>query len=256
MELAARAEDAGAGSGFLQRIDPRVKLGGSLLLIMATVASHRLGVSAAILVTGGILAGMSGSGVLRGICKVWTGVLVFTGVVVLPALFTIPGNALWQVPWIGWIVTAPGFRSAVNLLARSEATATWAALMVLTTRWPHLLKALRLLRLPAVLVVILGMTHRYIFLLLQIAGDFFEARRVRTVGKLDGAQRRRLATSSAAILLGKSMQLSSDVYDAMQARGFRGNVYTLDDFRMRSRDWLAMAGLVAIAGMAFWMGRS
>ena len=45
----------------------------------------------------------------------------------------------------------------------------------------HVLKALRVLRVPVVVVVVLGMTYRYILLLLEIAHEMFEARRSRTV---------------------------------------------------------------------------
>ena len=57
------------------------------------------------------------------------------------------------------------------------------------------------------------------------------------------------------MLLSKSIQLSSDVYLAMLSRGFRGEIYTLDDFQMQRRDWFALAGLLGIAGLAFWLGR-
>jgi len=41
---------------------------------------------------------------------------------------------------------------------------------------------------------------------------------------------------------------------AMQSRGFRGEVYTLDDFVMRRRDWAALAAFLMIATLAFWFG--
>jgi len=40
----------------------------------------------------------------------------------------------------------------------------------------------------------------------------------------------------------------------MQARGFRGEVYTLDDFEMKPRDWAALTGLIALTIAAFWAG--
>ncbi len=98
-------------------------------------------------------------------------------------------------------------------------------------------------------------TYRYIFLMLQTASDMFEARQARTVGALDGEERRRLAAASVGVLLSKSFQLSGDIYMAMQSRGFRGEVYTLDDFRTRPADWLALAGFAAIAAAAYLLGR-
>ena len=56
-----------------------------------------------------------------------------------------------------------------------------------------------------------------------------------------------MAVASAGVLLSRTFQLSGDVYLAMQARGFRGEVYLLDDFAMTRLDWLALAGFAALA---------
>ncbi len=56
--------------------------------------------------------------------------------------------------------------------------------------------------------------------------------------------------------MSKTIQLSGDVYLAMRSRGFRGEVYVLDEFRT---GWLrlghACAFFVAVAVLAFWFGR-
>ena len=67
-----------------------------------------------------------------------------------------------------------------------QAAASCALLLVLCTPWTHVLKALRLFGMPPVLIVILGMTHRYIFVLLRTAVAMIEARRARTVGRMTG----------------------------------------------------------------------
>ena len=50
------------------------------------------------------------------------------------------------------------------------------------------------------------------------------------------------------------MQLSGDVYLAMQSRGFRGEVYLLDEFAMRRRDWTWLALFFALGAAALWIG--
>jgi len=255
MEHATYAERSGGDSGLLQRLDPRVKLVGLLLLIFAAAASQRISVTLSIFGLGAVLAWVSGGAVASAIARLWGGIFVFTTILAAPALFTTPGTPLCQAPWTQWPITDHGLRSAINLVARTETTASLAALMVFTTPWTHLLKALRTVRVPAVLIVILGMTHRYIFVLLQIACDFFESRRARQVGPLPSWQRRRIAAASAGALLNKSVQLSSEVYEAMQARGFRGKVRTLDEFRMKSLDWCSLALLILLSTAAFWLGR-
>ena len=64
-----------------------------------------------------------------------------------------------------------------------------------------------------------------------------------------------MAVASAGVLLSRSLQLSGDVYLAMQARGFRGEVHLLDDFAMKRLDWLALSGFAALAAAAVWAGR-
>jgi cobalt/nickel transport system permease protein len=128
-------------------------------------------------------------------------------------------------------------------------------LLVFTTPWTHILKALRIFHVPVVFVVALGMTFRYILLLLETAHEMFESRKSRTVGKMNSSEYRRLAASSGAVLLSKSFQLSSEVFLAMQARGFRGEVYVLDEFHMSARDWTALGFFAALGGAAVWAGR-
>jgi energy-coupling factor transporter transmembrane protein EcfT len=144
-------------------------------------------------------------------------------------------------------------RTAALLLARAETCATVVVLVVLTTPWARLLKALRMLGVPAMAVAILGMTHRYIFLLLGLSREAFEARRARLVAPLERSQQRRLAAASAGALLGKSLQLAGDVHSAMQARGFRGAALTLNQFAWRARDWWALAAFAALAAAALFV---
>jgi cobalt/nickel transport system permease protein len=69
------------------------------------------------------------------------------------------------------------------------------------------------------------------------------------------AENRRLAIASSGVLLHKTLHLSNEVYLAMQARGFRGEVYILDDFEMHARDWFALASFAALAAASVLLGR-
>ena len=254
LEHAEHCADTAEGAGCLQKLDPRVKLCGLLPLIVAAVSVRRLEVTLLIWLGGTLLGAISGIRPRVMASRTWLGVLIFTGGIALPAIFLTPGRVIWAVPLLGWTVTAQGCMAATRLVARAETAATLAVLLVFTTPWPHGLKALRTLRAPAVLVVILGMTYRYIFVLLEMADDFFEARRSRVIRPMGGAAQRRMAGATAGVLLGKSLQYSEEVYLAMQSRGFRGEAYTSHDFRMQRRDWLAGAAFLAVACLAFWGG--
>ena len=60
------------------------------------------------------------------------------------------------------------------------------------------------------------------------------------------------AYGPVGVLLSKSLQLSSDVHLAMQSRGFRGEVYLLDDFQAHAIDWFWLAGFAALALAMLW----
>jgi len=255
MERALYAEELAKGDGLLQRLDPRIKLVGILALVVATAMAHKLWVIGALFAIAVTVAVMSRISLGNLVKRVWLAILLFTGVIALPAPFIIPGREIWRLPAVGWPVTAQGLTSACYLVARVETAATLSVLLILCTPWSQVLKALRVLRVPVVFVVILGMTYRYILLLLQTTHDMFESRRSRMVGKLEAAERRRVAASSAGVLMSKSLQLSSDVYSAMLSRGFRGEVFILDDFRASPLDWLMLAVFAVVAIGGFYFGR-
>jgi len=255
VEHALDAEGLAQASGLLQRLDPRIKVVGILTLVIAAAMSHKLWVIGAVFAIALILAASSRVSPLLLGKRVWIPVLLFTGIIALPAPFLIPGRVVWRLPWLGWSLTAQGLLSARYLVTRVETAATLSVLLILSTPWSHVLKALRVLRVPVVFVVILGMAYRYIFLLLESASDMLESRRSRMVGELSGSDRRRLAAASVGVLMSKTLQPSGDVYSAMLARGFRGEVYMLDDFHTAALDWIMLAVFAALAAGAFYYGR-
>ena len=244
LDHAARADETARRPGLLQGLDPRAKIVGLFAWTLTAAGTRRLAVVGTVFLLALALAAGSRVPWRAGLLRMWAGVLFFTGPLALPAVFLTPGAPL------GWGATAPGLWAAARLVARAETTATLAALLVLTTPWARVLQALRVLRVPRVAVVILGMTHRYIYLLLGLARDYFEARRSRLVGRLDPAGQRQLAAGTAGVLLGRSLALSGEVFLAMQSRGFRGEIHLLRPPRFRSRDLAALAGFLAVAALA------
>jgi cobalt ECF transporter T component CbiQ len=255
MEYAFSAEEIARRNGLLQRLDPRVKLVGLMALIVAATLSRKLSVIVAIFAAGALLAALSHVPMKTLLKRGWIGALIFSGLIAAPAVFITPGDIAYRLPPLGTPVTWAGLKSAAFLIARAETAVTLSLLLALCTEWAHALKALRAIGVPASLVVILGMTRRYIFLLLGAARDLLEARQSRSVGVMPPSDERRHVSATIGVLLGKSLQLSDEVHLAMLSRGFRGEVRTMDEFVMRPRDWIALAAFAAAALGAIWMGK-
>jgi cobalt ECF transporter T component CbiQ len=237
--------------GFLQKLDPRVKIVGLLALIIAATTARNFFAILFIFIVAILLAVSSRVPIKTLATRAWLSAFVFTGLIAFPVIFITPGDALWRISFLNLTITKQGLTSAFYLISRVETTVTLSLLLVLCTLWTHVLKALRVLRVPVVFVVILGMTYRYIFVMLDTARNMFEARQSRLVGAPGGKESRRIAASSVGVLLTKSFYLNAEVYLAMQSRGFRGEVYTLDEFEMRPKDWLALVFFLTLAWACF-----
>ena len=239
--------------GLVQALDPRVRVVGLLSLVVAVTLCRKMTAVAALFVVAFAFALLSKIDLLILVKRVWLVVLVFTGIIALPAIFLTPGTAVGDIA--GAPVTQQGLRAAGMLILRVEAAVTFTTVLILCTPWPHVLKALRALLLPREIIAMLAMTHRYIFLLVETATQMFDSRRSRTVGVLAGAERRRMAARTAGVLLSKSVSLSEEVYLAMQSRGFRGDVQVLSEFHLSVWDYAALAFFWLAAGVAVWKGR-
>ena len=258
LEATLAAETTARSHGLLQSLDPRVKLVGLLSLVVSAALSRRLAAMGALFALGIVLA-LASRLSLRGLAKrVWLVAFAFSFMIAAPAVFLTPGEAIWRLhlsTGTSLSITAQGVRTALLLLARVETAVTLSALLVLTTPWMHLLKALRTLRVPVEVIVLLAMTHRYVILLAETANQMFESRQSRMVGRLSGSEQRRLMVNSGGVLLSKTLEMGDQVYLAMQARGFRGEVRLLDEFRLRGWDYAAMVGFAVAAGVAVVAGR-
>ena len=248
------SEQVAERRGFLQQFDPRVRLIGTVLLVMAVLLCRRLDVLAGLFGLALVLAIASQVRLATLAKGVWWIVLGFTGLIAIPALFTTPGDPLLAMP-LSLTITQQGVRTALLLILRVETAVTLTTIFVLCTRWTHVLKALRSLGVPAEVITMLAMTHRYVFLLIETANQMFESRESRTVGKLSESLRRSVTARTAGVLLSKSMDVSYDVYLAMMSRGFRGDIRLLKEFRLKARDYMGLAIFTLIGIAAAWTGR-
>lgn len=262
LEQTLFAEEIARQNGLLQSLDPRAKLIGTLALLIAISASQNLLILFVLYVLTLPMAYASHLPMGFFLKRVWVFMPFFTGVVALPALFSpfSPGTPLITLidstsPRIFLAITQPGIITAAFLLMRVGASVSLAVLLILTTRWAMLLKAMRVLHVPQTFVLILGMTYRYIYVLLHTANNIFLARSSRVVGRVSGADQRHWLTASIGVLLAKSYTLSEEVYLAMQSRGFRGEAQVMDWMTWRRADWLWLGVFMLVALGAIWLGR-
>jgi cobalt/nickel transport system permease protein len=237
------------------RLDPRVKVGVTLLFILSN----------ALLPDGAWLAFLLGWLAVLALsrwARLGAGFAVKRSFVALPfalaavtAIFALPGNALWSGAIGPWALTATdaGLVRFASIVVRSWLSVQLAILMVATTRFPDMMHALRHLRVPSLLVAITSFMYRYLEVLTDEAARLLRARESRSAGlagRAGGghvAWRAKVAGNMAGQLFLRSYERSDRIYSAMVARGYSGDFRTLNPHIMRARDWRAL--ILAVGGL-------
>lgn len=212
--------------GFLQMIDPRVKL---CVFLFFLIFGNFLSGAAALTMLAAVpllYARLSGVPVRKFFVRTWLTVPLVVFLFSLPGAssFFLSGKPLLTLIPAGFFggnglyFTAAGLSMAFRIALHTGISLSFAVLLLLTARWPEITGALAALRLPDVVVTILNMAYRYLFLLAETASGMMEARYLRTVGKLPGAVNRRFVGQTTAHLFLKSHFLSEEVYSAMCCR--------------------------------------
>ncbi len=246
------------GDSLLHRLDPRVKL----LLTVLFVVSNLL------LPDGAWLAFLAAAGFLllgARLAHLPPGYLLRRSFLALPfalaavtVLFSQPGQPIWTLRLGPWTLAATdaGLLRFASILARSLLSVQMAILLTATTPFPDLMHGLRHLRVPAILVAIIGFMYRYLFVLAGEAGRLLRARAARSVAPAAGRPggsllwRARVAGSMVGQLFLRSYERNERVYSAMLARGYNGQLLTMNPHVMTPRDWLtALAALLLLAAI-------
>jgi cobalt/nickel transport system permease protein len=246
------SESVARRGGLLQAIDPRVKLITVLAIIVSVSIMRSPIVIWGVYVFTLLLAVASSISLIFFIKRVWLFIPLFSAVIVIPALFNVvtPGDPVWIVFHLarGYdigpyhipetiAVTRQGVLTALTFIGRVSASVSLAVLLTLTTLWSDLLQTLRVLRVPRIFILILGMTYRYIILLVQTVYDIHVARKSRTLRYGPTGSEQRWVASRMGYLLKKTYMISQDVHQAMLSRGFSGDVRTLNASTIRGYDY-------------------
>ena len=247
----------------LHRLDPRVKV----LVTVAFILSNVL------LPDGAWLAFVLSWLFVLGLNLLAQLGLVFTfrrSFVALPfalaaitAIFSIPGAPLgeWHLGSLTLIPTDAGVLRFVSIVIRSWLSVQIAILLVAVTRFPDLIHAFEHLHVPAILTTIIAFLYRYLFVLTDEVMRLLRARESRS-GSVAGYKsgrsvmwRARVAGNMTGQLFLRSYERSDRIYNAMLARGYTGQLRTLNPHVMKKGDWSFAALSIIVILLLQFIGR-
>jgi len=172
----------------------------------------------------------------------------------VPLIFVRPGDPLGSIGPL--TISGEGLRMFATIAAKSWLSVQAALLLTFTTPFHDLVDALRDLRVPRILVAIIGFMYRYLAVLGEEGSRMLRARAARsaTAGEArPGGSigwRAKVTGQMVGSLFLRSYERSERIYAAMQARGFEGTFRHLGTRSIEPAAW-AMFGLLLAALVGF-----
>ena len=246
------------GDSLLHRLDARVHLPLTLAFILVTALLPFSAWPAYILLTALVWAIALLSDLGIGYVLKRSLIALPFALAAIPVLFTIPGETLFSLG--GWQISQPGAERLLSVLLKSWISVQAAILLAATHTLSELLLAMRALRLPRLLVSVMGLMWRYLYVMVEEAGRMMRAREARSAAPIGSARhlggslafRARVTGGMAGSLLLRSFERSERVYAAMLARGYDGEVRSLPTPGVRAaHKTILWAGLLVLAGILF-----
>lgn len=223
---------------FLARLEPRVKIAAFLTLILF-IASVPVGfficfILYAVLLT--VLFFLSGLPLLYIFKKSFTVFpFVLLSAVFIP--FFKPGEIIRSYSLGGWSInlTEEGLSLFLSIAIKAFLCLFSIILLISTSRFTDLLKALERLRAPRLVILILSFMYRYMFILEDELMRMQQARQARSVNRQYYRQAGALANMLGVLFI-RAYERAENVYLAMCSRGFDGGIYTINQSRISAGD--------------------
>lgn len=177
----------------------------------------------------------------------------------VPLIFTTPGRQLFTISYGFWQLTAAssGIAWFISIGLKSWISVQAAILLTFTTPFPDILAAMRALRVPRLLVAIIGLMWRYLFVLADEAIRLLRARAARSSdsgiqdlprgGKI--SWRAQIVGGMAGSLFMRSLDRSDRIYVAMLSRGYDGEVRSIPLPELNASQWIILVAGVGILGV-------
>ena len=178
----------------------------------------------------------------------------------LPVIFTLEGRSLLTIPLGNWTlhIYQPGLERFISIALKSWLSVQAAIVLASSTPFPQLLLAMRAIRIPRLMVAIVGLMWRYLFILADEVLRLTRARASRS-GQADDPKlkpggsviwRARIAGGMAGSLFLRAFERSDRIYNAMLSRGYDGEVRTMPMPPVSLANWLILAaGLLLFAAL-------
>jgi len=241
-------------NGLFQRIDARVKVLFLLFFIVIVSLKRDVLSETCIWTFVFVLTLFSRLSILKVYRRVLLLGFVFGFLVALPSAFNVitRGEIIYPIVrlpksynfWIYHVpadigLTREGIGGVVMLTLRVINSLSLSFLVLYTTPFHDVMRALKVLKVPDSFLIIITLCYKYIFIFSKTVEDMYLAKKSRIARELNRAEAREWTVGRMAFIFKKSRLRCEEVFKAMIGRGFSDSIKFYGFGKMRMADWYA-----------------
>jgi len=255
-------------NGFFQRMDARVKIFFLLFFLLIVSIKKEVVPEVGIFLFVLMLTILSRLHLLRVYKKVLLFGFLFGFLIALPSALNLvtKGEILLPIGKLSksyrlWIYhlpqeigfTKPGIYGVVMLTLRVINSLSLSFLVLYTTPFHEIIRALKVLKVPHSFLLIISLCYKYIFILVKTIEEMHLAKKSRLMRELRPAEARGWAVSRMAFLYRKTQLRCEEVFKAMTARGFSDRLRFYGFPAMGKYDWTVASLFFCLGIFLLWI---
>jgi len=257
-----------SGKGFFQKLDPRVKVIFLIFFVVIVSLKRHIFPEAVMALFVFLMVASSRIHLVQFYKKIVGLTFVFGFLVVFPSAFNIvtPGElilpvihlsqpykfVIYHIPEeIG--LTRQGIDGVTMLCLRMMNSLAISLLVIHTTPFHKIIKALQGFRVPQALLLVITLSYKYIFIFAKTIEGMYFARKSRLVGMARDDEARIWAAGRIAHIFRKAMSRYEEVFKAMVARGFAEEVRLSDIGELTAVDMISGGFFLLMGIFLLWM---
>ena len=252
-------------NGLFQKIDPRIKIFFLIFFILIVSLKKDLLSELYVLIFVFILVLLSRLKLVTFYRRVLLFGFIFGFLIALPSAFNFvtKGEIILPVATLSrshdfWIyhvpatigITKEGMLGVAMLTMRVINSLSLSFLVLYTTPFPEMVRALKILKVPDTFLIIISLCYKYIFIFSKTIEDMYLAKRARMLREDDNKKAREWTAGRLALIFRKTQLRCEEVFRAMVGRGFSDSIKLYGFGKMRATDWASGAILFSV-GLLF-----
>jgi len=260
--------DISLREGIFQKTDARIKV--FIFPFFLVIVSLRKEISSEILIALFILSLMwfSRLPLLQLYKKILFLSLIFGFLIALPSALNLFNDGeillpLFDLPrsYLFWIYRVPdrigltreGLYGVVILTLRVMNSISLTFLILYTTPFPQIIRALKVFKVPDSLLITLFLSYKYLFIFTKSVEEIHLAKKSRLLREIPSHGARRWIAERIAFLVRRTRGKAEEVFKAMVSRGFSDSIQLPETEKLKSRDWITGVCLLLIGCVLLWI---